>query len=409
METTATMLGAIAFTDDRRFAGTVVMKDLKAEAKIQLYPTKSYTGQVVDPVGQPVANHNVWANIRVMHELKHGTVYPSVFATQVEGKTDSEGRFSLRGLPCKVVVLLGTDTLDHKSNEYEFIDKVCFLPDDESRENVKMIGENAERDPQKTFARRFKEILRDCSLNGFHLMVIAYDLSSNSDSDFVNRHLMNDSKQEAVSSFMQLIVHRAELGNPENAAFVKGHDWTTSARVLAIAYDAAGTELGRAEFGLDSTNSTEVAFQFIEDHQPPRQDAEVIWKKAFATAKEQGKFVWIRTGQRYCPPCFRLSRWLDDHRTVLEKDFVLVKVDELRDLNGAEISERLAGGRSVGVPFQAIFDPSGKRITDSYGATGNIGYMSGFEGKRHFRKMMELACKGITEAEIESLLESLED
>jgi hypothetical protein len=71
--------------------------------------------------------------------------------------------------------------------------------------------------------------------------------------------------------------------------------------------------------------------------------------------------------------------------------------------------EAVAGGRSVGVPFQAIFEPSGKRITDSYGATGNIGYMSGFEGKRHFRKMMELACKRITEAEIESLLGSLED
>lgn len=409
VETTATMLGAIVFTDDKRFAGTVVMKDLKAEAKIQLYPTKSYSGQVVDSAGQPVANHNVWANIRVMHELKHGTVYPSVFATQVEGQTDSEGRFSLRGLPCKVEVILGTATLDHKSNEYEFIDKVYFLPDDESRESVKMIGENAKSTPPRTLAERYKEMLRDCRLNEFHLMVIAYDLSDKSNSEFVNRHLLDDSKQEAVASFMQLKVDRAELGKPENAAFVQAQDWTTLAGVLAIAYDGAGKELGRAEFEPNSANSTGVAFQFIEDHRPPRQDAEVKWKTAFATAEEQDKFVWIRTGQRYCGPCFRLSRWLDDHREVLEKDFVTVKVDELQDVNGAEISERLAEGRSVGVPFQAIFDPSGKRITDSYGATGNIGYMSGFEGKRHFRKMMDLACKRITEAEIESLLESLED
>ena len=49
---------------------------------------------------------------------------------------------------------------------------------------------------------------------------------------------------------------------------------------------------------------------------------------------------------------------------MLEKDFVLVKVDDVRDVNGREIAERLTRGRSVGVPFHAIFDPNEKKITD---------------------------------------------
>ncbi|MEL6109035.1 MAG: hypothetical protein AAFU85_23760 [Planctomycetota bacterium] len=86
-----------------------------------------------------------------------------------------------------------------------------------------------------------------------------------------------------------------------------------------------------------------------------------------------------------------------------------LKIDDVRDLNGTEVAERLTLRRGVGVPFHAMFDADGEMLADSYGLIGNVGAMSGVEGKRHFRKMLETACKRISAEEIKSLLESIAD
>ncbi len=408
VQTTAAKLGAIVFTDDKKFAGSLAIKDLDTKAEIQLYPTKSYSGQIVDPDGRPVANHEVWASIKVMDVRKFGTPYPTVFYTRITKQTDAEGKYRLDGLPCKAEVLLGTDTLEYNRNQFRSIDEVYYLPSDDNRSSIKTIGDTASNSPPRTIAQQFSEKLRDCHLNNFHLMAILYDSSNKSESEFVNRHLMNYAKQKAVSTFIQMKVDDGELDKLENEEFSTSQNWAIQSGVTAIAYNGKGAELGRVELEPDDEESAGLAFRFIEDLQPSKQDALNEWEKASARAKKEGKLVWIRTGSRYCGPCFRLSRWLDDHRNVLEKDFVLVKVDA-RDANGAQVSEILSAGRSVGVPFHAIFDPNKKRITDSYGPIGNIGFMSGLESKRHFKEMLDLACTRISNEEIEALLDSIED
>ncbi len=408
VQTTAAKLGAIVFTDDKKFAGSLAIKDLDTTAEIQLYPTKSYSGQIVDQDGHPVANHEVWASIKVKDERKFGTPYPTVFYTRITKQTDAEGNYRLDGLPCKTEILLGTETLDHKRNRFRSIDEVYYLPGDDNRSSVKMIGDAASSSPPKSTAQQFSEMIRDCRLNNFNLMAILYDSSNKLESEFVNRHLMNYAKQKAVSTFIQLKVDDGELDKLENKEFLASRDWAAQSGVTAIAYNGKGVELGRVELDPNDEKSAELASRFIEELQPSKQDALTKWEKASARAEKEGKLVWIRTGSRYCGPCFRLSRWLDDHRDVLEKDFVLVKVDA-RDVNGAQVSEKLSNGRSVGVPFHAIFDPNKKRITDSYGPIGNIGFMSGLEGKRHFKEMMDLACTRISREEIEALLDSIED
>ena len=159
----------------------------------------------------------------------------------------------------------------------------------------------------------------------------------------------------------------------------------------------------------EAVDAAETAYGFIERYAPAQQDAEAKWDEAFRQAKEQNKRVWVRTSQRYCGPCFRLSRWIDDHREVIEKDFVVLKIDDVRDLNGQAVAGRLTKGRVVGVPFHAMFDASETLIADSFGPLGNIGSMSGVEGKRHFKKMLDGACSKITSQEIQMLLDSLGD
>ena len=411
IKTRAAQLGAIAYSPDKRFIGTLVVKEFSEPARIQLYPTKSFAGQITDQNGNPITDHKVWASIKIEDERKFGTAYPTTFYVQrIETQTDSEGNYRFDGLPCQTRILLGTDTLENEPNRFESIDEIYYLPDDTLRSRVTMIGTSTSRDEPLPLAECFASMHRDCRLGSYHLMIIVHDKSDESNREFINKHLLNYSEHKAVASYMQLQVDVKELSAGNNIAFVERFDWPNVTQgIFAVGYDIEGKELGRIHLDPEATDAAEAAYAFIELHAPSRKDAEAKWNKAFQQAKEQNKFVWVRTGQRYCGPCFMLSRWIDDHREVLEKDFILLKIDDFGDLNGQTIAERLTRGRPVGVPFHAMFDANEKPVTDSYGPLGNIGFMSGLEGKRHFKKMLNAACSKITPQEIQVLLDSLED
>ena len=94
---------------------------------------------------------------------------------------------------------------------------------------------------------------------------------------------------------------------------------------------------------------------------------------------------------------------------MIEKEFVVLKIDDVRDLNGGEVAERITGGGHFGVPFHAIFAADGRLLIDSRGPGGNIGHPSGDAGKKHLRNMLLTETRHLTDAEIEQLVSSLDD
>ncbi|WP_182867663.1 thioredoxin family protein [Rhodopirellula sp. JC639] len=411
-ETKATKLAAVAVSADKRFAGSALIQDLDGTASIRLYPTKSFHGQILDGEGQPVASHPVRASIRVSDGSRFGNGFPTTFyLPRIERLTDANGRYRFESLPCKTEISIRADTLDHQPNQFRSIDTVYLLPDEERREVITRLGKNEASGDKKTLAERFQITQRDCRLNNFRQMVILADDENEVVVDFIEKSLLDYSQQKKITTFMQLRVVPSDLADPVDQSFVERMNWPAvkDGHVFICAYDADENELGRAVLNVADARSASIADEFIQQHATPQQDAQQKWDKAFKTAQASDRRVWIRTGQRYCGPCFRLSRWIDDHRDVLEKDFVLVKVDDVRDRHGFKVAKRLTQGRPVGVPFHSMFDADGNLITDSYGPIGNIGSMSGVEGKRHFRTMLDAACVNITPDEIERLIESLDD
>ena len=154
----------------------------------------------------------------------------------------------------------------------------------------------------------------------------------------------------------------------------------------AYAIDSAGNELGKPQISLQDSESPKLAAAFVHEHAPEKQDASQKWDKAFKLAQQTDRRVWARISQRYCGPCFLLARWLDDNKETLDKEFVMLKIDDYYDLNGVEISKRLTLGKPFGIPFHAIYSPDGTMIIDSAGPLGNIGHPSGDEGKKQLRK-----------------------
>jgi hypothetical protein len=211
---------------------------------------------------------------------------------------------------------------------------------------------------------------------------------------------------------MQLVIDRGQGGlDSADTAFLNERDWKlpTGSRVVAYAIDGNGKQLGELEVDISDAGSAAKAAEFINQHGPAQNDAEKKWNEAFAEASRSNRRVWARISQRYCGPCFRMARWLDDQKALLEKDYVMLKIDDVRDRNGAQVAERLTRGEHHGVPFHAIFDPNGELLIDSAGPLGNIGHPSGLEGKKHLRKMLVETRKNLTDAEVDQLVEGLDD
>ena len=104
-----------------------------------------------------------------------------------------------------------------------------------------------------------------------------------------------------------------------------------------------------------------------------------------------------------------MARWLDDQKEILEQDCVLLKIDDVRDLHGYEVAKRLTGGEHYGVPFHAIFDPDATMLINSTSTIGNVGHPSGFEGKKHLRKMLTETRSRMTVEQTDETVASLND
>ncbi|MFG0332901.1 MAG: thioredoxin, partial [Maioricimonas sp. JB049] len=111
----------------------------------------------------------------------------------------------------------------------------------------------------------------------------------------------------------------------------------------------------------------------------------------------------------WCGPCIALSRFLDEHREVWEKDYLWIKLDH-RWEGSREIADRLRDGASGGIPWWTILDEEGGKLVTSNTADGsNIGYPSESSGRAHFRIMLTKTEIRMTDEEIDGLVEALRE
>ena len=408
-ESQASCIGIYARTKDAKAAAVALVDNLDEPVVIELLPTAEYHGQVLGEENVPLADRGVQASLSVSgkEDSENPLLPPKRFsAATFKTKTDNEGKYSFAGLPYRGE--LSIRTAPTSDSDYgRSLDRVYLIPGESRPLAVSRLWKPKTK---TSFAERYKNTLRDCRISDFHLM-IALLRPSDEGKQFIEAHLKDYERTPEVMSFMQL---RGTLNDGpsgrEIAEFAKSKNWPTpgEGKVLAFALDATGKELGRAQFDYKSADSHKQAAEFIRKYAPEQVDAKKKWDEAFAKAKETDRKVWARISGRYCGPCFRLSRWLDDRKETLEKDYVFLKIGG-RELHGAEVTERITRGEHHGIPFFAIFDPDGTMLIDSAGSLGNIGHPSGFEGKRHLRKMLMETRKNLTPEQIDDVVGTLGD
>lgn len=407
-KTKAVQLGIFAYTRDGRAAVVAKPENLDEPIEIHLKPTMDLHGQLLGKNDEPLVNHAV----RVIPSVSGKRDYNKSFSTSFETKTfttktDENGNYTLKDLPTELDLTLRADPID--DSEYDaYLDEFYLVVGDQRPRMVSRLGRTSKPD-LRTLSEKYNRLLRDARLGGYHILLLSYDQGAE---EFVDAKLLDRDATREVMSFLNLSIQEGSLAENPDRKFAESKGWPQPAqgKVFACALDSTGKELGRIELDTGKADAAAKAAEFIHQFAPPQADAQVKWEAAVAEAKRSGRRVWAQIGQRYCGPCFQLSRWLDDNRVQIERDYVLLKIDDVRDAHGVDVAKRIVGNRKgSGVPFYAIFDANEQLLIDSEGPLGNIGFPSSFEGHRHLTRMLRETRRNLTEADIEQIVETLEN
>ncbi len=118
-ETMATSVGVLAMTKDGSAAGVIIVKNPRRLLRIQLQPTKQFRGRLLDQDNQPIAGRNVEAHIRVDdRDGDHFNRSPFFEAKMVKVKTDAQGYYNFKKMPCDVQLALHAESATKQQDHW---------------------------------------------------------------------------------------------------------------------------------------------------------------------------------------------------------------------------------------------------------------------------------------------------
>jgi hypothetical protein len=391
-------------TRDHQYAAARAVEIRPEPIEVTLTPARRIVGSIVDPQQNPQPDVRLQARVSLRDSREPGAAVTFDVLSTV---TDDEGCFAIAGLPenCEVVLQGTSSSNSQLTGLYR---RVYLFPGEDRVLDPFVIGASKVRSEiDSSLEARFAAMMRLARLSDCHMILIGvpHDLES---PEIVKSAFLDYRRNPDCGQFMQLMAQfRTE--SDETATFWESRSLPhpEQGQIQAVAYDGVGQVLEQISVRVDDANFMPLVDAFMHRTRPPQQDAEQKWTAAFAEAKRSNRKVWVRISQRYCQPCHLLAKWMDDHRALLERDYVLVKVDDVRDLGGVEIFQRLANDEVVGVPFFAIYDQDENLVVDSKGPLGNIGFPGSYEGQRHLEAMLKQTRTSLSDEEISEMIETL--
>jgi thiol-disulfide isomerase/thioredoxin len=143
--------------------------------------------------------------------------------------------------------------------------------------------------------------------------------------------------------------------------------------------------------------------EFLKKWQPEHPDAESLLAAAIEQAASEDKRILLHAGTPYCGWCKILTAFLDEHKSLLARDYIDLRLDTMRMRNGKEVADRFLPAKSNGVPWMVILDATGKALATSVAAEGNIGYPYQPAEIDHFLAMLGTTKQRLTEADLDQL------
>lgn len=365
----------------------------EVDVDVPLHANGSYAGTLLDDRGRPAAG-------RTLEMCVAGTDFDPILSRT----TDAEGRFRFDGVPSRTPLWLN-HRVEPGEPELFLFDRDRLLEPGEARE-----GETLRLRPPSTSAPRAAEPLakrveaasRNARVAGMRVLVVlapsAGEVGRAADA------ILDDEKTPDALDFVPVRLDAEQIA--KDAGAFAAHGWPSPAagEVVLIALDGEGKTIAAERI---DPKSADACRAFLKRHRPPARDATAVLAAAREEAGRSGRRVWVVLDGPRCGPCFRLARWMEEHREELAKDYVVVRIWEGVDDRADEARAGLPVEPGDGVPWFAITEPDGAVLATSRGPLDNVGFPSSVEGVRHLRAMIAETAKRTTPEEVERLVDSL--
>lgn len=413
----------LVIDEETKLAGFVKIQKEQPVGTIEMRPCASFQGTLLNENGEPLPK-------RELQNLIGGVAFVPIGHSIV---TDAEGRFSLSAIPSEIPIRLSLTNDDTKEGNYRIFGDLLFEVG-ENRADAKLKAQRIadERTPRSRQAekvdplsQRLLQPLRDARVSGMHVLVLLQGDHSERTSKLTKQILTDDDDEEeevdeaadneqqaqrmnSVYYYLPMVVRKVSA--KADLDFLKQQKWPRPSKneIVLVALDANQTLLGTKTLSAsESETSKKIAMEFLQQHKPAYEDAQVKLDTARTLAAKTNRRVWIVSCGPRCGPCFQFAHWLESQHELLEKDYVLVKLMGGLQANADKINDDI-GGRQHGIPWFVTTDPDGTILTTSESPTGNVGMPSSLEDIRHLRKMLEQTARHLTADQIDQLAKSLE-
>ena len=171
----------------------------------------------------------------------------------------------------------------------------------------------------------------------------------------------------------------------------------------------ANQETGALEAG--DRHDPRRVFAFLGKWRAEALDAEKLLSAALARAGAEEKSVFLHLGAPWCSWCRRLKDFMarKEIATILERDFIDLKIDVDRMTHGRQVAQRIRGSNKGGIPWFAILDGQGQVLATSDGPKGNIGFPAQPHEIRHFIGTLKKTARRMSAEQLDAIERALEE
>lgn len=406
-------IAVLARSRDGKYCGVQVV-DLEASVVeplvIQLNPSVTVNGRMVDPDGFAFPNAKIELDTRpLIRWAKEKPLGGTTFHTEnFNATTDLSGRYEFKSACSGVPMAMFAHAFDNSRTttilyENELRPPLAHLP------TVVLTEQDLTSMPlQKRMANRV-DSSRLLNTN----TVLVYNGTEKSALE-MSKGLFGRAAAGATKHLSPLFVSDSTLkSDPANSAWLKEQGWGLSHdhELLIVLLDQTGKPIVTRR--VDANENITLINEVIDPKQiqlvDQSWDAQTRFDQALELAGRTGRDVWISFMSIRNPASIAFLRWQQEHGQELEKHFVLLRIDWIRDERIDAILDRYSIARdSANQLIGVLVNHEGVLLQDT---TGEAQYKQiepfQFVDRERIGDLMKATSKPINPAQWEKWLESL--
>lgn len=341
VEMAGARIAVFAKSRDGKAAGSFIADHPDQGIKIELLPVARYRGQLLGDDDVPLANQKVRLVARLKDSQVNAKRSPYVTSAfdvdELQAVTDEQGIFEFDNVPQQIQISMAVQLtedvkVDGSDEGSRSLGTRFFQPDEKRPLDVIRLKLKADEKQRETIAEILANKRLDCKLSGTHLLV-GLGGDGKGVRAFLKSALYDYDENKALLGYLPYLLDANESDKSELIDYLQQRHWDVPGgnTILLAILDSSEMEIGILQLDITVGGALDTAAKFIRDHAPSKADAQQKLNAAFAEAKSSGRNVWLQFSQTRCAPCFSLSRWLDSQKSLLQRDYVMLKIDTALD------------------------------------------------------------------------------